>query len=94
MGERYILGLWAGNGGEGAYFWLSVLTEIKNRAVEDVCITVCDGLKSLPEAITIVWEFAVVQDLHHAPDPSIWPPGHWTGPTKAGHDGPQGGSRH
>ncbi|MDR7085024.1 transposase-like protein [Arthrobacter ginsengisoli] len=38
-----------------------MLTEIKNRGVEDVCITVCDGLKGLPEAITSVWEFAVVQ---------------------------------
>lgn len=47
-GERDILGLWAGDGGEGAKFWLSVLTEIKNRGVEDVCITVCDGLKGLP----------------------------------------------
>jgi putative transposase len=38
-----------------------VLTEIKNRGVEDVCITVCDGLKGLPEAITTVWALAVVQ---------------------------------
>lgn len=60
-GERDILGLWAGDGGEGAKFWLSVLTEIKNRGVEDVCITVCDGLKGLPEANNAVWEFAVVQ---------------------------------
>ena len=37
-GERDILGLWAGDGGEGAKFWLQVLTEIKNRGVEDVCI--------------------------------------------------------
>lgn len=60
-GERDILGLWAGDGGEGAKFWLSVLTEIKNRGVEDVCISVCDGLKGLPEAINTVWERAVVQ---------------------------------
>ena len=59
--ERDILGPWAGDGGEGAKFWPSVLTEIKNRGVEDVCITVCDGLKGLPEAINTVWEFAVVQ---------------------------------
>jgi transposase-like protein len=50
-----------GASGEGAKFWLSVLTEIKNRGVEDVCITVCDGLKGLPEAITTVWSLAVVQ---------------------------------
>jgi putative transposase len=60
-GERDILGLWAGDGSEGAKFWLSVLTEIKNRGVADVCIVVCDGLKGLPEAITTVWELAIVQ---------------------------------
>ncbi|MEU3476557.1 IS256 family transposase [Rhodococcus sp. NPDC006774] len=60
-GERDILGIWAGDGGEGAKFWLSVLTEIKNRGVGDVCIVVCDGLKGLPDAINTVWELAVVQ---------------------------------
>jgi transposase-like protein len=59
-GERDILGLWAGDGGEGAKFWLGVLTEIKNRGVQDVCIAVCDGLKGLPEAITTTWELATV----------------------------------
>jgi transposase-like protein len=60
-GERDILGLWAGDGSEGAKFWLSVLTEIKNRGVEDVCIVVCDGLKGLPESITTTWAYAAVQ---------------------------------
>jgi len=60
-GERDILGLWAGDGGEGAKFWLAVLTEIKNRGVADVCVVVCDGLKGLPEAINTVWQLAVVQ---------------------------------
>ena len=60
-GERDILGLWAGDGGEGAKFWLAVLTEIRNRGVEDVCIAVCDGLKGLPDAITTVWPLTVVQ---------------------------------
>jgi transposase-like protein len=60
-GERDILGLWAGSGGEGAKFWLQVLTEIKNRGVEDVCIVVCDGLKGLGQAIEAVWPLAVVQ---------------------------------
>jgi transposase-like protein len=60
-GERDILGLWAGDGSEGAKFWLSVLTEIKNRGVEDVCMVVCDGLKGLPESITTTWEYATVQ---------------------------------
>ncbi|NMH95701.1 IS256 family transposase [Pseudonocardia bannensis] len=60
-GERDILGLWAGDGGEGAKFWLGVLTEIKNRGVEDVCMVVCDGLKGLPESITTAWPLATVQ---------------------------------
>ena len=51
-GERDILGLWAGDGGEGAKSWLSVLTEIKNRGVEDVCITVCDGSRACPRPST------------------------------------------
>ena len=49
-GTRDILGNWIGTGGEGAKFWLQVLTEIKNRGTNDVCIVVCDGLKGLPEA--------------------------------------------
>ena len=60
-GERDILGLWAGDGHEGAKFWLAVLTQIKNRGVEDVCMVVCDGLKGLPESITTSWPLAVVQ---------------------------------
>lgn len=38
-------GLWAGSGGEGAKFWLAVLTDMKNRGVRDVFFLVCDGLK-------------------------------------------------
>ncbi|WP_307225177.1 IS256 family transposase [Microbacterium arborescens] len=60
-GERDILGIWAGDGAEGARFWLQVFTEPKNRGVEDVLIAVCDGLKGLPEAINTTWEQTVVQ---------------------------------
>jgi putative transposase len=60
-GERDILGLWAGTGGEGAKFWLHVLTEIKNRGVADVCIVVCDGLTGLPDAIQATWPQALTQ---------------------------------
>jgi putative transposase len=60
-GERDILGLGAGDGHEGAKFWLQVLTELKNRGVADVCIAVCDGLRGLPEAINTVWELTTVQ---------------------------------
>jgi putative transposase len=60
-GERDILGLWAGDGSEGAKFWHQVLSELLNRGVVDVCIVVCDGLKGLPEAINDVWPQAIVQ---------------------------------
>jgi transposase-like protein len=60
-GERDILGLWVGDGGEGAKFWLQVLTEIRNRGTDDVCIVVCDGLKGLPESIEATWPLALVQ---------------------------------
>ena len=60
-GERDILGLWAGQGGEGAKYWLTVLTEIKNRGVNDVCIVCCDGLKGLPDSISATWPLAIVQ---------------------------------
>src|SRR3974390_1820043 len=54
-GEKDILGLWAGTGGEGAKFWMAVLTDIKNRGVADVFFLVCDGLKGLPEVVANVW---------------------------------------
>ena len=62
-GERDILGLWAGEhgDGEGAKFWLRVLSEIKNRGTRDVLMLVCDGLKGLPDAVNTVWDKTVVQ---------------------------------
>ena len=61
-GERDILGIWAGEGGEGAKYWAHVLTEIKNRGVGDVCILVCDGLSGLPDAVGTVWPQTIVQN--------------------------------
>jgi putative transposase len=68
-GRRDILGLWAGEapsmtggaGGEGAKYWLHVLTEIKNRGVNDVLMVVCDGLTGLPDAISAVWPATITQ---------------------------------
>ena len=60
-GERDILGLWVGDGGEGAKYWAHVLTEIKNRGTKDVCILVCDGLTGLPDAVSSVWPKTIVQ---------------------------------
>jgi putative transposase len=60
-GERDILGLWAGTGGEGAKFWMAVLTDLRNRGVKDTFFLVCDGLKGLPEVVSNVWPQAIVQ---------------------------------
>jgi len=60
-GEKDILGLWAGSGGEGAKFWMSVLTDLRNRGVRDVFFLVCDGLKGLPEVVGNVWPQTIVQ---------------------------------
>jgi putative transposase len=60
-GGKDILGLWAGTGGEGAKFWMSVLTDIKNRGVTDTFFVVCDGLKGLPDVVGNVWSQAIVQ---------------------------------
>ncbi|SEP51989.1 Transposase (or an inactivated derivative) [Amycolatopsis saalfeldensis] len=60
-GRRDILGLWAGGGGEGAKYWLHVLTELKNRGVADVLMVVCDGLTGLPESIAAVWPATITQ---------------------------------
>ncbi|MEU8657305.1 IS256 family transposase [Actinoplanes philippinensis] len=60
-GHKDVLGLWAGTGGEGAKFWMSVLVDLKNRGVRDVFFLVCDGLKGLPEVVENVWPLAVVQ---------------------------------
>lgn len=60
-GERDVLGLWVGTGGEGAKHWMTVLAELRNRGVADVCIACCDGLKGLPEAIEEIWPQATVQ---------------------------------
>jgi len=60
-GDRDILGLWAGTGGEGAKFWMSVLTDLRNRGINDTFFVVCDGLKGLPEVVSNVWPRAIVQ---------------------------------
>ena len=62
-GERDVLGLWAGEhgDGEGAKYWMRVCSEIKNRGTRDVLMVVCDGLKGLPDAVNAVWEKTIVQ---------------------------------
>ncbi|MCM8551682.1 IS256 family transposase [Streptomyces sp. STCH 565 A] len=60
-GHRDILGLWIGDGGEGAKYCLQVLTGIKNRGAADVLMLVCDGLTGLPDAVNTVWPATIVQ---------------------------------
>lgn len=59
-GEKEILGLWIAQT-EGAKFWLQVVTELKNRGVQDIFIACVDGLKGFPEAIEVVYPKAAVQ---------------------------------
>lgn len=59
-GQKELLGLWIGEA-EGAKFWLSVLTELKNRGVEDILIAAVDGLKGFPEAIAAVYPQTQIQ---------------------------------
>jgi putative transposase len=60
-GHKDVLGLWMGTGGEGAKFWMSVLTDLRNRGIRDVFFVVCDGLKGLPEVVGNAWPAAIVQ---------------------------------
>jgi len=60
-GHRDVLGHWLSDGAEGANFWLSVLTDLENRGVQDVFIACVDGLKGFPEAIEAIFPRAQVQ---------------------------------
>ena len=59
-GQKELLGLWISET-EGAKFWLSVLTELQNRGVQDILIACVDGLSGFPEAIEAVYPQAKVQ---------------------------------
>ncbi len=60
-GQKHVLGLWISKGDEGAKYWLGVLTEIRNRGVNDVCIVCTDGLTGFVDAIETVWPKATIQ---------------------------------
>lgn len=59
-GEKEVLGLWLAEN-EGAKFWLSVLTELRQRGVQDIYIASMDGLKGLPEAVNAVFPKTLTQ---------------------------------
>lgn len=60
-GHKDILGHWVGDGSEGANFWLSVITDLKNRGVQDILIACVDGLTGFSEAIHSVYPETEVQ---------------------------------
>jgi transposase-like protein len=60
-GKREILGHWVGEGGEGANFWLSVITDLQNRGVEDIFIAAIDGLQGFSDAIHAIFPQTKVQ---------------------------------
>lgn len=59
-GEKEVLGLWLAEN-EGAKFWLTVLTELRQRGVQDIYIASMDGLKGLPEAVSAVFPKTLTQ---------------------------------
>lgn len=59
-GKKELLGMWIADN-EGAKFWLNVLTELKNRGVEDILIACIDGLKGFPDAINSVYPNTCIQ---------------------------------
>jgi transposase-like protein len=62
-GHRDVLGIWAGTpgAGESAKFWISILTELKNRGVVDIFYLVCDGLKGMPDSVNTIFTDTIVQ---------------------------------
>lgn len=69
-GEKELLGLWMAQN-EGAKFWLSVMTELKNRGLQDIFIACVDGLKGFPEAIEAVYpqtqvQLCIVHQVRHS----------------------------
>jgi len=67
-GERHVLGIWlaktppeTATAGEGARFWNSVMTDLRNRGVRDILIACCDGLPGFEDAITSAFPLTVVQ---------------------------------
>lgn len=60
-GQRDILGHWVGDGGEGANFWLSVITDLQTRGVQDIFIACVDGLAGFSDAIQSVFPQTIVQ---------------------------------
>ena len=59
-GNKEVLGLWIADT-EGAKFWMSIITELKNRGLEDILIACIDGLKGFPDAINSIYPETRIQ---------------------------------
>lgn len=66
-GKKDLLGMWLTNN-EGAKFWLSIVTEIKNRGVEDILIASVDGLKGFPKGYMQCFSSNGSPTLYNSPD--------------------------
>ncbi len=76
-GKKDVLGHWVGDGAEGASFWLKVVTDLKNRGVEDIFIACIDGLTGFKEAIQSVFpqveiQRCVIHQIRHSLKYIIW----------------------
>ena len=60
-GQRDVLGHWIGDGAEGANFWLTVVTDLQTRGVDDIFIACIDGLSGFKEAIQAVFPQTHIQ---------------------------------
>jgi putative transposase len=71
-GKKELIGMYVAES-EGAKFWLAVLTDLKNRGVEDILIACVDGLKGFPEAIEAVFPHTEIQTcvIHPGGEPQI-----------------------
>jgi len=76
-GHREIMGHWIGDGAEGANFWLTVITDLQNRGVEDIFITSIDGLTGFKDAIHAVFpktkvQRCVIHQIRHSLKYVVW----------------------
>jgi transposase-like protein len=76
-GHREILGHWIGDGAEGANFWLTVITDLQNRGVEDIFIASIDGLSGFKDAIHSIFpktkvQRCVIHQIRHSLKYVVW----------------------
>jgi len=76
-GHREIMGHWIGDGAEGANFWLTVMTDLQNRGVEDIFIASIDGLTGFKDAIHSIFpktkvQRCVIHQIRHSLKYVVW----------------------